>query len=60
MIGAILYGGQGKRLRPDSIRIQPNVPHTIVATEDTVLHEVSTSHIDNAVRIKDFYERNNN
>ena len=26
----------------DSIRIEPNVPHTIVATENTVLHEVST------------------
>lgn len=44
----------------DSIRIQPNVPHTIVATEDTVLHEVITPHIDDTVRIKDFYERNNN
>lgn len=46
--------------RNDSIRIQPNVPHTIVAREDTVLHEVSTPHIDDTVRIKDFYERNNN
>lgn len=46
--------------RNDSIRIQPNVPHTIVAIENTVLHEVSTPHIDDTVRIKDFYERNNN
>ncbi len=46
--------------RNDSIRIQPNVPHTIVAREDTVLHEVSTPHIGDTVRIKDFYERNNN
>lgn len=47
-------------VRNDSIRIQPGVPHTIVATENTVLHEVSTPHIDDTVRIKDFYERNNN
>jgi NDP-sugar pyrophosphorylase family protein len=46
--------------RNDSIRIQPNVSHTIVAMEDTVLHEVSTPHIGDTVRIKDFYERNNN
>lgn len=46
--------------RNDTIRIQPTVPHTIVATENTVLHEVSTPHIDDTVRIKDFYERNNN
>lgn len=43
--------------RNDSIRIQPNIPHTIIATEDTVLHEVSTPHINDTVRIKDFYER---
>lgn len=46
--------------RNDSIRIQPNVPHTIVAIEDTVLHEVSTPHIHDTIRIKDFYERDNN
>lgn len=46
--------------RNDSIRIHPNIPHTIVATEDTVLHEVSTPHINDTVRIKDFYDRNDN
>lgn len=46
--------------RNDAIRIEPNVPHTIVATENTVLHEISTPHINDTVRIKDFYERNNN
>lgn len=46
--------------RNDAIRIEPKVPHTIVATENTVLHEVSTPHINDTVRIKDFYERNNN
>ena len=46
--------------RNDAIRIEPNVPHTIVATENTVLHEISTPHINDTVRIKDFYERNDN
>lgn len=46
--------------RNDSVRIQPGVSHTIVATENTILQEVSTPHIDDTVRIKDFYERNNN
>ncbi len=39
----------------DTIRIEPDVPHTIVATENTVLHEVSTPHLEDTVRIKDFY-----
>lgn len=39
----------------DTIRIEPDVPHTIVATENTVLHEVSTPFLEDTVRIKDFY-----
>jgi NDP-sugar pyrophosphorylase family protein len=39
----------------DTIRIEPNVPHTIVATENTVLHEVSTPFLEDTVRIKDYY-----
>lgn len=39
----------------DTIRIEPNVPHTIVATENTVLHEVSTPYLEDTVRIKDYY-----
>jgi NDP-sugar pyrophosphorylase family protein len=46
--------------RTDTIRIQPNSPHTIVATEDTTLQEISTPHINDTVRIKDFYKRDNN
>ena len=46
--------------RNDAIRIEPKVPHTIVATENTILHEVSTPYLNDTVRIKDFYERNNN
>ncbi len=39
----------------DTIRIEPDVPHTIVATENTVLHEVSTPFLEDTIRIKDFY-----
>jgi mannose-6-phosphate isomerase-like protein (cupin superfamily) len=39
----------------DTIRIEPNVPHTIVATENTVLHEVSTPFLEDTIRIKDYY-----
>ncbi|OPY27591.1 MAG: UTP--glucose-1-phosphate uridylyltransferase AglF [Methanocella sp. PtaU1.Bin125] len=39
----------------DTIRIEPDVPHTIVATENTVLHEVSTPFLEDTVRIKDYY-----
>ncbi len=42
--------------KDDSIRIEPNVPHTIVAIENTVLHEVSTPHLEDTVRIKDYYK----
>ncbi len=41
--------------KSDTIRIEPNVPHTIVATENTVLHEVSTPFLEDTVRIKDYY-----
>ena len=39
----------------DTIRIKPKENHTIVAMENTVLHEISTPHPDDTVRIKDFY-----
>lgn len=41
----------------DTLRIKPKTPHTIVATESTVLQEVSTPHPSDTVRIKDFYGR---
>lgn len=41
----------------DSIRIEPGVVHAIVATENTVLHEVSTPFLDDTFRVKDFYVR---
>ncbi|ATZ61239.2 MAG: sugar phosphate nucleotidyltransferase [Methanosarcinales archaeon Met12] len=42
--------------RNDVIRIEPGTPHTIVALENTILHEVSTPHLDDSIRIKDFYK----
>ena len=41
----------------DSIRIKPGVVHSIVATENTVLHEVSTPFLDDTVRVNDYYNR---
>jgi NDP-sugar pyrophosphorylase family protein len=37
------------------IRMKPNAVHSVVAAENTVLHEVSTPHPDDSVRVKDFY-----
>ncbi|GAB4307084.1 MAG: sugar phosphate nucleotidyltransferase [Methanobacteriaceae archaeon] len=41
----------------ETIRIEPKKPHSIVAMENTVLHEVSTPHLEDTVRLKDFYTR---
>ena len=41
----------------DSIRIQPGVVHSIVATENTLLHEVSTPYLEDTVHIEDYYVR---
>lgn len=41
----------------DSIRIKPNIPHSIVAMENVILHEVSTPYLEDTIRIKDFYTR---
>ena len=40
----------------DTIRIKPLENHTIVAMENTVLHEISTPHPDDTVRVKDYYD----
>jgi NDP-sugar pyrophosphorylase family protein len=39
----------------ETVRIEPMVPHTIVALENTVLQEVSTPHLEDTERLKDFY-----
>lgn len=41
----------------DTIRIEPNHHHSIVATENTVLHEVSTPYLNDTVRVNDYYVR---
>jgi NDP-sugar pyrophosphorylase family protein len=41
----------------DSIRIQPGVVHSIVATENSLLHEVSTPYLEDTVCIEDYYVR---
>ena len=41
----------------DSIRIKPGVVHSIVATENTSLHEVSTPFLDDTIRVEDYYTR---
>ena len=43
--------------KKDSIRIQPGVVHSIVATENTLLHEVSTPYLEDRVCIEDYYVR---
>ena len=43
--------------KDDSIRIQPGVVHSIVANENTLLHEVSTAYLDDTVCIEDYYIR---
>jgi len=41
----------------DTVRIEPEVPHSIVAMENTTLHEVSTPHLDDTKRLSDIYTR---
>ncbi|MEA1993512.1 MAG: sugar phosphate nucleotidyltransferase [Euryarchaeota archaeon] len=41
----------------DTLRIKPNVLHSIVALENTIIHEVSTPHLNDTIRIKDYYSR---
>ena len=41
----------------DSIRIKPGVVHSIVANDNTILHEVSTPYLEDTVRVKDYYVR---
>lgn len=41
--------------KKDTIRIEPGKVHSIVATENTILHEVSTPHLDDTIRVEDYY-----
>ena len=40
----------------DTIRIEPKEVHSIVAMENTVLHEISTPHLNDTIRVKDYYK----
>ena len=40
----------------DTIRIKPKEVHSIVAMENTVLHEISTPHLNDTIRVKDYYK----
>lgn len=55
--GYIEYENGEKKIftKNDTVRIEPGKVHTIVATENTVLYEVSTPHPDDTIRVKDFY-----
>ncbi len=56
--GSVLFDDHVEEFsRNDAIRIYPETPHTIQAIEDTTIHEVSTPHPDDTIRIEDFYPR---
>ncbi len=53
--------GKHEVILPGSVvRIEPNTHHTIVATENLTIHEYSTPHPEDTVRVKDFYGRSEN
>jgi NDP-sugar pyrophosphorylase family protein len=55
--GYVDFEGRKEEFRTGSaIQIKPGKPHTIVATENTLIKEVSTPHPDDVIRIKDYYE----
>jgi len=41
--------------RGETVRVEPMVPHTIVAVENTLMQEVSTPHLEDTERLKDYY-----
>jgi len=54
--GYIEFKGRRVNFKKRSkIRVKPNTIHSIVATENTIIHEVSTPHPDDVIRVKDFY-----
>lgn len=55
---AIKFDDREVRLKKDdTIRIEPQTPHTIFAIENTILYEYSTSFLNDTVRLQDKYER---
>lgn len=41
----------------DTVRVTPETPHSIVALENTKIHEVSTPYLDDTTRLRDYYGR---
>ena len=55
--GRIEFEGKKREFKKGAtISITPGTSHTIIATENTLIHEVSTPHPEDVVRVKDFYE----
>jgi len=55
--GHVEFEGRKEEFKTGSaIPIKRGAPHTIVATENTLIKEVSTPHPEDVVRIKDYYE----
>lgn len=55
---AIKFDDKEVRLKKDdTIRIEPQTPHTIFAIENTVLYEYSTPFLDDTIRLQDKYGR---
>ncbi|MDK2820442.1 MAG: mannose-phosphate guanylyltransferase [Clostridia bacterium] len=56
--GFILLGEEVIPVKPGKvIHVKPNVSHRIMASEELVLFEVSTSHLDDVIRLNDRYGR---
>lgn len=50
-------GGKNMMKKDEVIRIKPKTLHSIVATNNLVLMEYSTPHLEDTVRVKDYYNR---
>ncbi len=54
--GRVEFEGKKRGFKKGAaIPIAPGMSHTIIATENTIIHEVSTPHPEDVVRVKDFY-----
>jgi len=54
--GYVEFEGRKEEFRTGSaIPIKPGTPHTIVATKNTLIKEISTPYPEDVVRIKDYY-----
>jgi NDP-sugar pyrophosphorylase family protein len=55
--GRVEFEGKKREFKKGTaIPITPGTAHTIIATENTLIHEVSTPHPEDVVRVRDFYD----